>query len=202
MIHRTEQHLHYFELSPLQFQELCYWLLESRGHTDVDHLGAAGREKGCDLVSRGPDGKRWVTQCMRVQSFGRAEALKRGRSPTPAQGEGPGVSSPGRADLAAHRRTLGNSPSRGPAGAEPPSSFSRAWSIASGGTSMPSTSNVRSMGWTSCATWSYSWVLARPASPLAEPVRVSPPAGGQRGSLLPDAQYDMELALFMRRSRR
>lgn len=76
MIYSTEQHLPYFELSPLQFEELSFWLLEARGHTDVEHWGAAGNEKGCDLVSRDPDGNRWVTQCKRVQSFRKTEALK------------------------------------------------------------------------------------------------------------------------------
>ncbi len=66
----TEHHLPYFELSPVQFEELCFWLLEARLHTETEHWGAAGAEKGVDLISFAPDGRRWVTQCKRVRSFG------------------------------------------------------------------------------------------------------------------------------------
>ncbi len=56
-------------LDPLRFEELCFALLKAKHHQDVRHLGAAGGERGVDVLSVGPDGKRWVTQCKRYRSL-------------------------------------------------------------------------------------------------------------------------------------
>ncbi len=57
------------QLKPSRFEELCFALLKAQGHQDVRHLGAAGGERGVDVSSTGPDGRRWVTQCKRHQSL-------------------------------------------------------------------------------------------------------------------------------------
>ncbi len=61
-------------LDPLRFEELCFALLKAKGHQDVRHLGAAGGEGGVDVLSVGPDGKRWVTQCKRYRRCRRKSA--------------------------------------------------------------------------------------------------------------------------------
>lgn len=65
----TEHKLPFGELSPLQFEELCLWLLDSFGHSRIEHWGAAGGESGCDLVSVAPDGKSWLIQAKRTERF-------------------------------------------------------------------------------------------------------------------------------------
>jgi hypothetical protein len=71
---RTEATLPFERLSPADFERLCLALLAAEGHSHVRHWGAAGSEKGCDLVSTGPDGRRTVTQCKRVGSLGPRDA--------------------------------------------------------------------------------------------------------------------------------
>ncbi len=56
-------------LSPGRFEELCFALLKAKGHRDVRHLGAAGSERGVDVLSTDPDGRIWVTQCKRYRSL-------------------------------------------------------------------------------------------------------------------------------------
>ncbi|MCP4591287.1 MAG: restriction endonuclease, partial [bacterium] len=55
-------------LDPTRFEELCAALLTAEGHTDVSHWGAAGADGGIDILSRGPDGRLWVSQCKRKRS--------------------------------------------------------------------------------------------------------------------------------------
>ncbi len=50
-------------LDPTRFEELCAALLKAQGHTGVRRWGAAGADGGVDILSRDPDGRRWVTQC-------------------------------------------------------------------------------------------------------------------------------------------
>ncbi len=52
-------------LDPRRFEELCFALLKAQGHSEVRHWGAAGAEAGVDILSCGPEGQRWVTQCKR-----------------------------------------------------------------------------------------------------------------------------------------
>lgn len=70
----TEATLPFERLSPADFERLCFALLAAEGHSRLRHWGAAGSEKGCDLVSVGPDGRRTVTQCKRVSSLGPRDA--------------------------------------------------------------------------------------------------------------------------------
>ncbi len=56
-------------LDPLRFEALCFALLKAKGHQDVRHLGAAGGERGVDVLSVGPDERGWVTQCKRYRSL-------------------------------------------------------------------------------------------------------------------------------------
>ena len=68
--------LPFFELSAQRFEQLCFALLKAQGHTYVRHWGAAGGQRGCDLVSTAPDGRRWVTQAKRIQSLGPKAAVQ------------------------------------------------------------------------------------------------------------------------------
>ncbi len=44
-------------LSPTRFEELCFALLKARGHRGVRHLGAAGSERGVDVLNTDPNGR-------------------------------------------------------------------------------------------------------------------------------------------------
>ncbi len=72
---RTEHNLPFLELSDQQFEQLCFALLQAEGHRSVRHWGAAGSEGGCDVVSTGADGRRWVTQAKRTKEFGPKSAV-------------------------------------------------------------------------------------------------------------------------------
>lgn len=71
----TSHRLPFQELSPLQFEDLCLWLVRREGYERVEHLGEAGGEEGRDVVAW-KDGRRFVFQCKRVQSFTAADARK------------------------------------------------------------------------------------------------------------------------------
>jgi len=43
--------LPYGELSPLEFERLCLWLVERKGYLRPEHLGAAGSEQGRDVIA-------------------------------------------------------------------------------------------------------------------------------------------------------
>jgi hypothetical protein len=62
-------------LDPRRFEELCFALLAAEGHSDLRRWGAAGSESGVDIISRGPDGRCWVTQCKRHVSLSAAGAV-------------------------------------------------------------------------------------------------------------------------------
>ncbi len=47
---------------PGRFEELCTVLLKAQGHTGVRRW-RTGADGGVDILSRDPDGRRWVTQC-------------------------------------------------------------------------------------------------------------------------------------------
>ena len=65
----TEHPLPFGNLSPEDFERLCLWLLPKEGFKDVQHIGAAGSDEGCDLFAT-KDGHRWVCQCKRVKQVG------------------------------------------------------------------------------------------------------------------------------------
>src|SRR5436305_9009386 len=52
------------KLSPVDFERLCYALVERAGYISLEHLGAAGRDEGCDILAFRP-GERVVFQCKR-----------------------------------------------------------------------------------------------------------------------------------------
>jgi len=71
----TAHRLPFQELSPLDFERLCLWLVRREGFERAEHLGESGGEGGRDVVAW-QDGRRFVFQCKRVQSFGAADARK------------------------------------------------------------------------------------------------------------------------------
>jgi hypothetical protein len=62
-------------LDPRRFEELCFALLAAEGYSDLRLWGAAGPESGVDIISRGPDGRCWVTQCKRNTRLSAAVAV-------------------------------------------------------------------------------------------------------------------------------
>lgn len=73
MGHTSTRHiLPFTRLSPLDFERLVYWLLRAEGYQDLEHVGAAGREHGVDIVAYrvGDRGRELVyVQCKRVAAF-------------------------------------------------------------------------------------------------------------------------------------
>ena len=64
----TSHTLPFSSLSPIDFERLCLWLIEREGYECAEHLGAAGREQGRDIVAwRG--GEQWAFRCKRVYSL-------------------------------------------------------------------------------------------------------------------------------------
>ena len=61
-------------LDPARFEALCFALLKATGHTEIHPWGDAGNDGGVDLLSIGPDGRRWVTQCKRVLNLSPSRA--------------------------------------------------------------------------------------------------------------------------------
>ena len=43
--------LPYGELSPIEFERLCLWLVEREGYLRPEHLGVAGSEQGRDVIA-------------------------------------------------------------------------------------------------------------------------------------------------------
>lgn len=56
------------QLSPLDFERLCLWLVRREGYERAEHLGEAGSEGGRDVVAW-KKGRRFVFQCKRVKAF-------------------------------------------------------------------------------------------------------------------------------------
>ena len=70
----TTHPLPFKNLSPRDFERLCLWLVEREGYSRAEHLGAAGRDQGLDIVAW-RKGTRWGSQCKRVQYLGPKNAL-------------------------------------------------------------------------------------------------------------------------------
>lgn len=51
---KTTHILPFGELSPLQFERLCLWLVEREGYMHAEHLGEAGSEQGRATTSHAP----------------------------------------------------------------------------------------------------------------------------------------------------
>ncbi|HKH45181.1 MAG TPA: restriction endonuclease [Thermoanaerobaculia bacterium] len=71
----TSHKLPFQELSPLDFERLCLWLVSREGYERVEYLGESGGERGRDVVAW-KAGRRFVFQCKRVQSFTAADGRK------------------------------------------------------------------------------------------------------------------------------
>jgi hypothetical protein len=67
------------ELSPLDFERLCLWLVEREGYLRPEHLGAAGSEQGRDVIAyraTGSGEQLWYFQCKRYQTISAATLIK------------------------------------------------------------------------------------------------------------------------------
>lgn len=68
----TTHPLPFDRLSADDFERLCLWLLEREGFEHVQHLGAAGKDRGWDVIGDWPvDGSHelWVFQCKRYKKI-------------------------------------------------------------------------------------------------------------------------------------
>jgi HJR/Mrr/RecB family endonuclease len=61
----TAHTLSFDKLSPRDFERLCLWLVEREGFHRAEHLGAAGKEQGRDIVAWRED-QLWAFRCRRV----------------------------------------------------------------------------------------------------------------------------------------
>ncbi len=71
--------LPYGELSPLEFERLCLWLVERKGYLRPEHLGAAGSEQGRDVIAyRATESSEqlWYFQCKRYKTISAATLIK------------------------------------------------------------------------------------------------------------------------------
>jgi tetratricopeptide (TPR) repeat protein len=71
----TAKPLPFNELSPLEFERLCLWLIEREGFMRPQHLGEAGGEQGRDIVAYRATGggeELWYFQCKRHKKIGAA----------------------------------------------------------------------------------------------------------------------------------
>jgi hypothetical protein len=64
----TTHTLPFHQLSPRDFERLCLWLVQREGFDQAEHLGAAGKEQGRDIVAW-REGQLWAFQCKRVEHF-------------------------------------------------------------------------------------------------------------------------------------
>ena|SRR5215213_1376494 len=71
----TWHKLPFQELSAQDFERLCLWLVKAEKYERAEHPGESGGEGGRDVVAW-KDGRRFVFQCKRVQSFTKADARK------------------------------------------------------------------------------------------------------------------------------
>jgi Restriction endonuclease/NACHT domain len=76
---KTTHVLPFGELSPLQFERLCLWLVEREGYLHTEHLGEAGSEEGRDVIGyrvSENDKQLWYFQCKRYQTIGAARLME------------------------------------------------------------------------------------------------------------------------------
>lgn len=74
-IRRTNKPLPFGELSPLEFERLCLWLVEREGYLRAEHFGESGNEQGRDIIAYKPTAAGehlWYFQCKRYQKIGAA----------------------------------------------------------------------------------------------------------------------------------
>jgi hypothetical protein len=65
--------LPFASLSPVDFERLCFGLVRREGYERAEHLGATGRDDGCDIVAFRND-RRIVFQCKRYEKLGPKDA--------------------------------------------------------------------------------------------------------------------------------
>ncbi len=78
-ITKTNHLLPFDQLSPLQFERLCLWLVERKGYLYPQHLGEAGSEQGRDVSAYQPTDvgeQLWYFQCKRYRSLSAATLIK------------------------------------------------------------------------------------------------------------------------------
>jgi len=71
----TNKPLHFGDLSPLEFERMCLWLVEREGYLRPQHLGEAGSEQGRDVVAHkltDAGEELWYFQCKRYKRIGAA----------------------------------------------------------------------------------------------------------------------------------
>src|ERR1041384_6276374 len=71
----TRKPLPFNELSPLEFERMCLWLIEREGYLGPQHFGEAGSEQGRDIVAyklTGEGKEVWYFQCKRYQEISAA----------------------------------------------------------------------------------------------------------------------------------
>ena len=72
-IYSTNKPLPFNDLSPLEFERMCLWLVEREGYLRPQHLGEGGSEQGRDVVAYKPTDagdELWYFQCKRVKKIG------------------------------------------------------------------------------------------------------------------------------------
>ena len=87
----TTHELPFEKLSPRDFERMCLWLVRREGYPTAEHHGAAGSDRGRDLVAKQEEGL-VAFQCKREKQFGPADAEKAvqrilGPIPDPDTGE-------------------------------------------------------------------------------------------------------------------
>ena len=85
----TTHELPFEKLSPRDFERICLWLVRREGYPTAEHHGAAGTDRGRDLVAQREEGLA-VFQCKREKHFGPAKAEEAVRKimaeePTPTE---------------------------------------------------------------------------------------------------------------------
>ncbi len=69
----TTHELPFEKLSPRDFERMCLWLVRREGYPTAEHHGAAGSDRGRDLVAQHEEGLT-AFQCKRERQFGPAKA--------------------------------------------------------------------------------------------------------------------------------
>ncbi len=69
----TTHELPFEKLSPRDFERMCLWLVRREGYPTAEHHGAAGSDRGRDLVAQREKGLT-AFQCKRVGEFGPSDA--------------------------------------------------------------------------------------------------------------------------------
>lgn len=69
----TTHELPFEKLSPRDFERMCLWLVRREGYPTAEHHGAAGSDRGRDLVAQREEGLT-AFQCKREKQFGPAKA--------------------------------------------------------------------------------------------------------------------------------